>query len=173
MSSSDQENVERAMYEPRRIPTWLVLPVMLALVLIGVLAGRMTQNVQQPTQIPGWNNVNGQSWTPTPRPTGDTVSLAIEYGNGASKRFKALSWQRGMTVHELLIAATEFRPPISAAVKGTGEMAFVTSIDGLENAGADGGNWIYQVNGEKATVGMGARKLEPGDDVLWKFEPAP
>ena len=66
-------------------------------------------------------------------------------------------------------AAAEYRPGLSYAYDGQGETAFVTAIDGLRIAGADGGNWVYTINGEKATRSAGIQTVQPGDAVLWHY----
>ena len=45
---------------------------------------------------------------------------------------------------------------------------FIEEIDGLKNNGDK--NWIYYVNGKKATIGVSNYKLNPGDIVSWKYE---
>ncbi|OHA32104.1 MAG: hypothetical protein A3B08_02505 [Candidatus Taylorbacteria bacterium RIFCSPLOWO2_01_FULL_43_44] len=45
---------------------------------------------------------------------------------------------------------------------------FIDSINQLKNSGGE--NWIYYVNGVKATVGVSNYKLKPGDVVSWKYE---
>ena len=50
-------------------------------------------------------------------------------------------------------------------------MAFLESLDGTPNEGADGLNWQFEVNGVYATRGAGATTLAPGDRVLWKLAP--
>jgi len=55
--------------------------------------------------------------------------------------------------------------------KGSGESAFLTTIDGIENQGDAGHNWTYSVNGKHADRSFEIYKLEPGDQVLWTFGP--
>ena len=55
--------------------------------------------------------------------------------------------------------------------KGSGESAFLTTIDGIENQGDTGHNWTYSVNGKHADRSFEIYKLEPGDQVLWTFGP--
>jgi hypothetical protein len=162
---------EEAMHETRRIPAWLVLPGILAILLVGILAGRMMRppEVREggPTAAP--TSSPDENWQPSPRPQGETVSLTVDFGNGAQKRIEALAWSEGMTVLKALEQAAEFRPGIAFAYKDSGEMAFVTTIDGLANAGAGGGYWIYEVNGEKAAKSAGVQSLAPGDALLWRY----
>jgi hypothetical protein len=108
-------------------------------------------------------------WTPAPRPTGETVSLAIDFGNGARREIAALPYRAGMTIGDLLRAAQEFRPAIAFAHQGEGEMAFLTSLEGVANEGGDGRYWIYSVDGATGTVSYEKQALEPGAAVLWEF----
>lgn len=157
------------MHEQRKIPAWLVLPGILALVLLGILADRAMRPVdvrEGPADAAPELDAVG---TPSPRPQGETFSLTIEFGNGAEMRFESLPWRDRMTVLEGLQAAGEFRPGITFSRRGAGETAFVTAIEGLKNAGADGGNWIYEINGEKAMRSAGAQTLQSGDALLWRY----
>jgi hypothetical protein len=159
------------MHETRRIPAWLVLPGILALVLVGMLAGRLMRppEVREGGPVASPARSPNENWTPSPRPQGESISLAIDFGNGAQKRFEALPWSEAMTVLQALEQAAEFRPGISFAYKDSGEMTFVTAIDGLKNAGAGGGNWVYEINGEMATKSAGVQELSPGDTLLWRY----
>lgn len=45
---------------------------------------------------------------------------------------------------------------------------FIDSIDGVYGNGSR--NWIYYVNGQKASIGVSNYKLNPGDILSWKYE---
>ena len=169
MSREPSTHAKEAMHEERRIPAWLVVPGILALVLLGILAGRMTRPPEiREGPLDAAVRPDG-NWTPSPRPEGETFSLTVDFGNGVEKRFKALPWSESLTVLEGLQAAAEFQPGVTFAYRDTGEDAFVTAIDGLSNAGAEGGNWIYEINGEKAMRSAGVQTLRPGDALLWRY----
>jgi hypothetical protein len=170
MSSHPTDHVEEAMREPRRIPAWLVLPGILAVVLVAILAGRLLRPPLGEDDARG-PLVSGADWTPSPPPQGEVISLTVDFGNGAQKRLAALPWRNGLTVLDALQEAEKFRPGITFAFQGAGETVFVTAIDGLKNAGAHGGNWVYEVNGEKATRSAGIQALSPGDALLWRYAP--
>lgn len=108
-------------------------------------------------------------WTPSTPPTGETVSLAIDYGNGASKVFAALPWKAEMTVADLMQAASQFRPGIRFTQQGSGASGFLTSLEGVENQGASGRNWIYQIGEKHAHQSFCLEKIEPGMHILWTF----
>ena len=143
---------------------WL-FPALLAILLV-ILLG-LTRWV--PSQPPLQLSAPPDNWTPSLRPTGQTASLSINFGNGAKKEFVALPWQAEMTVADLLERAREFRPGIRFKQIGSGESGFLTSLDGLANEGAGGRNWIYQVDGQHAHVSFCLEKIEPGTHVLWTF----
>ena len=102
-------------------------------------------------------------------PQGEGVGLTVDFGNGVKKQFDALPWRAGMTVEILMQEASHWKPGISYSQRGTGEMGFLTSIDGLKNQGIGGRNWSYEVNGEFAEISFCLHPLEPGDRLLWKF----
>jgi hypothetical protein len=62
-------------------------------------------------------------------------------------------------------------PQLSVDQKGSGQAAFLTSIDGVANQGADGKNWTFAVNGQSADRSFAVYELRPGDHVLWTFGP--
>lgn len=110
-----------------------------------------------------------QVWTPSAEPTGQTVGLTIDFGNGASKVFAALPWRAEMTVADSLAAARDFQPGIEFTQQGSGSTGFLTSLDGLENEGASGRNWIYRVDDRHAHQSFCLEKIEPGMHILWTF----
>ncbi len=143
---------------------WLFAVLLLALLL--VLAGFAKWRTNPPAVAPPHFKVG---WSPTPLPQGKSVSLTIDFGNGASKEYAALPWQEQMTVAEALTVARDFRPGIHFTQVGEGESGFLSSLDGLANEGAEGRNWLYQVDDQHAHVSYCVRKIEPGAHVLWTF----
>ena len=75
----------------------------------------------------------------------------------------------GMTVADLMVAASHLPKGIQFSQQGSGESALLTEINGDANQGGDGKNWIYSVNGNDADRSFAIYKLEPGDHVLWTF----
>ena len=53
--------------------------------------------------------------------------------------------------------------------RGQGESAFLKSINGVENEGAGGDNWVYRVNGQLGDRSFGVYKVEADDQILWSF----
>jgi hypothetical protein len=101
-----------------------------------------------------------------------TVSLVIDYGDGAQLHLPALAWREGMTVLDALVAAQAHPHGVRFSQRGSGTGALVIKIGDLANQG--GGpmdkNWLFSVNGKQAAVGVGALTLQTGDAVLWKFQ---
>ena len=142
-----------------------IFPLLLAALLLGLVA--VGKQIPKPT--PPSQTRSSADWTLSPKPTGETVSLTIDFGNGAQKEFSALPYRAEMTVADLLAAARDFRPGITFTQVGTGESGFLRSLDGLTNQGAEGRNWLYQVDGKHAHASFCLEKLEPGRHILWKF----
>jgi len=105
----------------------------------------------------------------SPQPTGQTVRLEIDFGNGAKKIFAAIPWQEQMTIADLMKSARQFQPGIVYSQVGEGEMGFLSSVEGVANEGADGRNWIYQVDDRHAHRSFCLEKVEPSSHVLWTF----
>ena len=143
-----------------------VFPVLLAVVLL--LMALMSQRIRESDPA---GKLSGEApvWTPSPPANGETVSLEIDFGNGAVRRFAALPWRQEMTVEKLLQAARQFQPGIIFSQQGEGETGFLTALEGLANEGAGGRNWKFEVDGEHGRVSFCLQKLMPGQQVLWKF----
>ena len=142
-----------------------VFPALLAVVL---LVASVWALQSRPTASSGTAS-DTPAWTPTPRPTGETVRLEIDFGNGASQRYDALPWQAEMTVADLMRQASQFQPPITYSQYGEGAGGFLTAINGLQNEGPSDRNWLYRVDDRHAEVSFCLQKLEPGARVLWIF----
>ncbi|MEM6798656.1 MAG: DUF4430 domain-containing protein [Planctomycetota bacterium] len=93
------------------------------------------------------------------------VSLEIDFDNGKNPTETKIAWSDGLTV----LQAVEQASKVDRT--GDGDLAFINAIDGLANEGAGGRNWQYYVEGQRGEVSAGARRLEQGDRVLWKFAP--
>jgi hypothetical protein len=139
-----------------------------ALAAVGlVLAAARDNQKSVPLAPPGDNAA--EHWKPTPVPEGETVALVIDFGNGARREFDALPWSAGMTVGDLLRTARDFRPAVQFEQSGTGDGAFLTSLEGVAHEGAGGRFWFYEVDGRFGTVSFDAQQLQAGQRVLWKF----
>lgn len=147
-----------------------VLPLVLLVAAAGV--GALLAALRPPQAAPPGNPREAAMatvWTPSPMPTGQTVSLTIDFGNGARREFDALPWRAGMTVGDLMHAAASFGPPVTWAASGVGEMAMLTSLEGVANQGPGGAAWLYSVDGRHGEVSYAVQPLDAGAAVLWEF----
>lgn len=97
----------------------------------------------------------------------EKIALTIDFGDGRPKNFEAIAWRSGMTVADAMKAASG----VTFSQKGSGQSAFVTSIDGVQNQGADAKNWMYKINSKVADRSFAVYELKPGDRILWTFGP--
>lgn len=99
-------------------------------------------------------------------PAGD-----VTIGASASGEFALEETIRIMTGDTAFDAMRRLRDDgrIEFDASGSGETAFVRSINGVANEGAGGRNWTYDLNGACATVGVGAQLVEDGDRVAWRL----
>jgi hypothetical protein len=105
-------------------------------------------------------------------PSGQVIQLTIDFGDGAQKRFTAISFRDGMTVLDVLDAAKAHPHGITFAARGSGAMTLITKIDDLANQeGAAGAkDWLFFVNDKLADRGCGAASVKPGDSILWRYQ---
>jgi len=159
---------------------WWRLPLLLAVVLVAValLNGRGIRQSDGPAgEAPAPPSENGgavrSAGSPGTAPTGQSVSLGVDFGDGRRREWNTVPWRDGMTVGDLMAQARRDVPAVDGfdfAQQGTGASAFLTRMDGVANEGAGGRNWTYHVNGKRADRSFAVCTLRPGDAVLWKFE---
>lgn len=140
-------------------------PLLLLVVLAGIFLWKRSEPAPQPS-VPSQANMD---WAPTVRPTGDTVALEIDFGNGARRVFEALPHQPGMTVADVMHEAREFQPAIRYTQIGEGAGGFLVALEGLKNEGASGRNWQYQVAGTPGNKSFCLQTVAPGELVRWTF----
>ncbi|HEY4232189.1 MAG TPA: DUF4430 domain-containing protein [Lacipirellulaceae bacterium] len=136
---------------------------MLALLLIVMILGRsaaLRQNA--PASHEGTNETAAES------PTGKTVALIIR-STDSPERHDYVAWHDGMTVADLLTAASHLPKGIQFAQRGSGESALLTEINGVANEGGGGRNWTYSVDDKEADRSFAVLQLRPDDHVLWTF----
>jgi hypothetical protein len=172
------------MLEDRRFGYWL-LPILLCLMLMGMLLlgqpwlpqGYKKSEERGPdkeeiaSSTTSHSNASHGGWLPSARPSGQTVALTIDFGNGAKREFFALPWRNGMTVADLMDEARHFRPPITYTQKGIGAQAFLTSLEGVAHQTSQGNFWFYEINGKRGIRSFGIQPLLSSDRVLWIFGP--
>lgn len=140
-------------------------PALLLLVLVAVAIIAFSQ--RPPVEIA--HSTTSDSWTPAPLPTGETVQLVIDFGNGATREFNALPWSPNMTVADVLKTAQSFRPAIRFTQQGDGESGFLTSLEGVENEGDQQRNWRFLVDGDLGKTSFCIAQVESGSSVLWEY----
>lgn len=139
------------------------LPLLLVVVLVAIVAARTSQQRDRAVK---------RELRPLPQVTavaGKNVSLTIDFGDGRRREFDAVAWHSGMTVDDLMTAASRLPDGIRYTVGGDGEMMMLASIDGVENEWRGGRFWLYRVNDASADRSLGVCELQPGDRVLWTF----
>ena len=106
-------------------------------------------------------------------PTVGTVDLKVDFGSAnKSSLTMAVPCSADSTVLSILDRAQNIGD-LKFKSSGTGERAFVQSIDGVSNEGDSGSNWIYSVDGETGKTGAGVAKVAPQQAVEWKFGDLP
>jgi len=71
--------------------------------------------------------------------------------------------------HEHISALLLLQATAKTEISGTGENAFVTSINGVKADTAKKQFWSFEVNGEAATVGAGSYITTDNDTITWKL----
>jgi hypothetical protein len=98
------------------------------------------------------------------------VQLQIDFNGRAENKQFHLDWKNDLTVFACLESLRR-DGKLTITSRGSGAQAFVIAIDGLENSGAGGDNWIYYVNDQLGDASAGVRVLQPDDRVVWRFGP--
>jgi hypothetical protein len=78
-----------------------------------------------------------------------------------------------MTVADVMQAARDFRPGVRFSQQGEGDMALLTSLDGVTNDAAIGRFWLYDVDGKPGDVSFAIQKVSPGQPVQWTYGTRP
>jgi hypothetical protein len=157
-------------FTPRSNPWTMPIVLVAGAALVGTWL-LLAEAARRP-QAPAREGAAAENWTPEARPEGETVSLEIDFGNGARREFAALPWSEGLTLGRLMREASNFRPAIRYSQDGEGKMAFLTSLEGVANDNGGGRYWFYEVDGQPGEVSFEVRPLEAGAKVLWVFKKA-
>lgn len=144
--------------------SWWRLPLLLAIVLAAIVVARSSQN-----GLRGPLSTSESSPPPGAVDSGKTVALEIDFGTGQKREFAAIPWFQGMTVDDLMTAASREKDSFQYFVQGDLAMTMLVKIDESLNEGAAGRNWTYTVNGKAADRSLAVYELQPGDRVLWTF----
>lgn len=126
------------------------------------------------------------STSPSAAGGADSITLIIDYGNGARKRFDRIAWRQDMAVLDVLDAANAISPGVQFVFAPTfsdragREVGSVTTIDGV--AAADDRHWLLWINeGYQGSqlrqrggyAAFGLPRVQPGDAVLLTLAAAP
>ena len=104
----------------------------------------------------------------------DTVAGLLDDGStpedGVILERTALPCHDGDTVFDILTAAARKFEIQMEHEGGTGDMAYVNGINFLyEYAHGELSGWMYAVNGDYPSVGCGAYRVQPGDEISWQY----
>lgn len=104
-------------------------------------------------------------------PAARTVKLVVDFGDGVERTYDSVAWVEGDSVLSLLDRLKSHSEPLTYAVSGKGDAAFVSKIDDVKNqgTGSEKKNWLFWVNGKFADRSAGVYMIQAGDEVAWKF----
>ncbi len=91
-----------------------------------------------------------------------TVKVVIQ-ANGSHTDFTVDGVEHGATVESVMRKIDS----LDITITGTGLTAFVSEIDGLATSPVEG--WLYEIDGEHASKGIGSTTINPPATVTWKF----
>lgn len=100
--------------------------------------------------------------------TQGNVSIRIDFNSRSADKSFELPCYGEASVLSVLEDAQK-AGEINFESLGAGETAFIKSIEGVENEGANGDNWVYRVNGKLADRSCGIFSIRPGDKIEWRF----
>lgn len=122
-----------------------------------------TESTATPTGLT--NESIEQTSLVTPNPVVPHYQLTI---TGPAGRILALDAKTEITVVGLL-DALQASGQLTYASKQYDYGVFITAIDGVANDSATRQYWVYEVNGQSATVGADQYQLKSGDIVVWNY----
>ena len=102
-----------------------------------------------------------------PREIG-TVDLTVEFADGRAPIEVAIPCSDDSTAFSTLERAHR-NGDLKLNASGTGERAFVHSIDGVAGDSQQETYWIFFVNDEMGERGSGVTPVDPGDRVRWSY----
>ena len=109
--------------------------------------------------------------TSPPRQIG-TIDLTVEFADGRAPIEVAIPCSDDSTVFSTLERAHR-AGDLELEASGTGERAFVQSIDGVAGDSQQETYWIFFVNDELGERGSGVADVDPGDRVRWSYMRTP
>lgn len=104
-----------------------------------------------------------------PAPT-TTASILLDFGDGRMTTYADIAVSDGQNVWQLMETLESSRGVAIEANDFGGDLGMlVTGIDGIHNDAASDRFWHYWVNQRFAQVGVSAHRVNPGDQVMWKY----
>lgn len=152
MVSNSQASIICACHSQLRFVTPIAMTILLALLLFVGISGCDSSPA-------------GTASTRTGGSTG-TAQLEIDFGGRRNNISVDVPCSADSTVFQIMERARNMAD-LEFYVSGSGETTFVRSIDGIENEGAEGDNWVFRVNEKLGDRSCGVFPVRPGDHVLW------
>ncbi len=82
------------------------------------------------------------------------------------------SLSRSVSVFDLLLDFSELAG-FEVEYETYSNGIFITSVAGVENQGGDKMNWQYWINGKYGELACDRKKVDTGDEVVWRYESNP
>lgn len=104
-----------------------------------------------------------------------TVDLSVDFGGRLEDVNVQIPCSADSTVFDILNRAV-LSGDLKMKTTGSGETAFVHSINGIGKGDGDGESgkfWTYQINDQFVKTGSGVTEVDPGDVVKWRYGTAP
>ena len=92
----------------------------------------------------------------------DWITIEIVEG-GTEKTLELSGIEAGTSLEQIMRSITD--PVIS--IRGSGITAFVDQIGETKTSGREG--WVFRVDGEFATQGVGSTTIDPPATITWSF----
>lgn len=103
--------------------------------------------------------------------TAGTVQLEADFAGRQANVSVAVPCSLDSTVFQILERAQnmgDLKFEFSGDKENPAEL-FINSINGIENEGGGGDNWVYRVNDQLGNSGSGVFEVKKGDHIIWKL----
>jgi hypothetical protein len=97
-----------------------------------------------------------------------SVQVEVDFAGRLPNKSARIELPPGATVLDCLLELRR-QQRLTFHHVGSQGSAFVQSIDGLENGGAAGDNWVFRVNGQLGQTSCGLAVLKSGDQLNWRY----
>ncbi len=104
-----------------------------------------------------------------------TVDLIVDFGdqpNAPQKIEVVVPCSVDSTVFTTMQRALQ-NGDLKMEASGTGETAFIHSINGVAGDAGTGNYWFFFLNDQLAQLGAGMAEVDPGDQVRWSYQVKP